>query len=82
MADGAADIWREVPMTHLDALQLHLSHERIRLANARTEGERACRAVWVSQIEKEIAAEMVFLAKNDFDGQTMTDDELLAELSF
>ena len=50
-------------MTHLNALNLRLSHERVRLANAKTEGERAMRTVWVAQIEKEIAGEEKFLAK-------------------
>lgn len=33
---------------HLSALRLRLSHERVRLAAARTAGERELRAVWVS----------------------------------
>lgn len=55
--------------SHLDALQLRLSHERDRLARAKTEQEREMRRVWVAQIEKEIGLE-----------RDMTDDELLAEL--
>ena len=63
-------------MTHLNALELRLSNERGYLAKAKTEGERELRRVWIAQIEKEIAGERVFVAKQD----EMTDDELLAEL--
>jgi hypothetical protein len=41
-------------MDHLDALELRLSNERIRLASATSPQERELRAVWVKQIEKEI----------------------------
>jgi hypothetical protein len=57
--------------SHLDALELRLSHERSRLANAKTAGERELRSVWIAQIEKEIGAEL----------PEISDDELLAELS-
>jgi len=70
----------EMDTTHLHALQTGLSHERDRLAAAKTEGERALRAVWVGQYEKEIAAEMKFLGINDEPLPEMSDDELLAEL--
>lgn len=63
-------------MTHLNALELRLSNERGYLANAKTEGERELRRVWIAQIEKEIAGEQAFIAKQD----DMSDDELLAEL--
>lgn len=63
-------------MTHLNALELRLSDERGYLAKAKTEGERELRRVWIAQIEKEIAGERVFVAKQD----EMTDDDLLAEL--
>lgn len=63
-------------MTHLNALELRLSNERGYLAKALTEGERELRRVWIAQIEKEIACEHAFMAKQD----EMTDDELLAEL--
>lgn len=58
-------------MAHLDALNLNLSNERMRLASAKTDAERQLRAVWVAQLEKEVAAEELFAG---------TDDELLAEL--
>ena len=66
-------------MNHLEALNLRLSNERARLATAKTSYERNLRAVWVAQIEREIAGEMAFLAKVD-DLPEMSDDELLAAL--
>jgi hypothetical protein len=63
---------------HLSALQLQLSNERVRLANATTAGERELRAVWVAQLEREIAGEHAFLGERI--GDDMTDDELLAAL--
>jgi hypothetical protein len=67
--------------SHLAALELGLSHERERLAKAKTEGERALRRVWIAQMEKEIAGELAFLAKQNSDLPDMTDDELLAALA-
>lgn len=67
-------------LTHLDALNLRLSHERGYLAAAKTAGERATRTVWISQIEKEIAREMEFLGIGATIDCDMSDDELLAEL--
>jgi len=64
--------------SHLNALQVNLSNERSRLANAKTEGEKAMRKVWVAQLEKEIAGERQFAVPADI--QEMTEDELLAEL--
>ena len=60
-------------MTHLNALNVALSNERSRLANAKTDGERQLRTVWVKQLEKEVAHEEVNFPD-------MSDDELLAEL--
>lgn len=62
--------------THLNALRNRLSNERVRLANAKTESERALRRVWISQIEKEIGEEKVFIG----DDADMTDEELLTAL--
>lgn len=62
-------------MTHLDALELRLSNERIRLAEAKTQQERKLRNVWIKQIEEEIAAER----KHD-DAEQLSIDELAAEL--
>lgn len=62
-------------MTHLNALQLRLSNERLRLAAARSAKERVLRRVWVAQLEREVAGEIAFEARTE-----MTDDELLAAL--
>lgn len=67
-------------MTHLDALELRLSNERMRLTAATSDQEKALRTVWVSGIEKEIADEYKFLGIEP--PAAMTDDELLAELGF
>lgn len=47
--------------SHLIALITRLGHERARLANARTDHERALRTVWVAQLEREIAGEEALL---------------------
>jgi len=67
--------------SHLEALQVGLSHERARLADAKTESERALRTIWVQQYERQIADERAFLgmpAETPVD--EMTDDEILADL--
>ena len=61
-------------MEHIDTLELRLSHERVRLANAKNAKEREMRAVWVAGIEKEIAAERGRLPD-------MSLDDLAKELS-
>ena len=66
-------------MTHLEALTFRRFNEAARLRLAKTDAERALRKVWLAQIDKEIAQEIVFLGKAD-DLPAMTDDELLAEL--
>jgi hypothetical protein len=63
-------------MTHLDALELRLSNERMRLATEKSPKARELRRVWVAGIEKEIAAEREFIGES-----VPTDDELLAELA-
>ena len=68
-------------MTHLNALQLRLSNERNRLATAKTLSEKELRAVWVKQLEKEVAGEMAFLAQNQIETVDMADDDLLAALA-
>lgn len=67
-------------MTHLDALELRLSHERRRLANARSQNERDLRYVWISQIEAEIEDERRFTSVTSEALPEMSDDELLAAL--
>jgi hypothetical protein len=66
--------------THLQTLEARLSHEKTRLASATTESERSLRQVWIQQCEKEIAAEKLFLGIEPI-ALSLTDDELLAELS-
>jgi hypothetical protein len=46
---------------HLNTLQLRLSHERARLANATKPDEIVQRSVWVAQCEKEVQREIEFL---------------------
>lgn len=66
-------------MQHLDALELRLSHERERLTHAGSDSERALRAVWIAQIEREIAGELVFLGNSPVDS-TLSLDDLMKEL--
>ena len=67
--------------THLYYLELQLSNERSRLADAKSGGERELRKVWLSQLEREIASEIEFLGGKSQDLTEMGDDELLAELA-
>ena len=60
---------------HLNALNLRLSNERARLAEAKSESEKELRKVWIAQIQKEIEREGNFVQEAE-----MSDDELLAEL--
>ena len=62
--------------SHLDALNLRLSNERVRLANAKTDSERTLRTVWIQQIEKEIRNEEGFVTTQD-----ISDEQLLRELT-
>lgn len=69
--------------THLDTLNVSLSHERERVALAKSGGERTLREVRVQQIEKEITHERVFLGlPGDTKIEFISDDDLLAELGF
>lgn len=66
---------------HLNALELRLSHEREYLRAAKTGREKELRAVWIAQLEKEIAAEAVRLLGTTHEANAaLSDDELLAEL--
>ena len=65
---------------HLDSLRLRLSKERGYMATAKSTAEKKLRAVFIRQIEKEIAGEMAFLGKAD-NLPEMSDDELLAALN-
>lgn len=63
---------------HLDALELRLSHERVRLDNAKSIKERTMRQVWVNGIEREIKHEIERLDSTPV--ESMTDDELFNAL--
>jgi hypothetical protein len=64
-------------MKHLHALNLNLSNERIRLSNAKTDGEIELRSIWIAQLEKEISEEEKLLGLKQPD---ISDDDLLSEL--
>jgi len=66
--------------SHLEALQVRLSHERSYLAQAKTEKQRAMRRVWIAQVEKEIAGERKFLGLGAEVVPELSDEELMAEL--
>lgn len=66
--------------THLNALELRLSHERGYLAAAKNDKQRAFRIHQIAMVEKEIAGELAFLGKSVEVLPEMTDDELLNEL--
>jgi hypothetical protein len=60
-------------LTHLHALELNLSHERVRLFAAKSPGERALRAVWVDKLQREIDAEYAFLG---IEPEVLSDEDL------
>lgn len=65
--------------SHLDALELGLSHERERLRLARSQREIQYREIWVRQYEREIASERELLGLPATDA-IMALDDILAEL--
>ena len=65
--------------SHLDALELSLSHERERLRLARSQREIQYREIWVRQYEREIASERELLGLPVTDPE-LTLEEILAEL--
>lgn len=76
---------------HYAALMTNLSNERQRLEQAASEAEYALRAVWVKQLEREVEAEIDFLASkgvnvyhvstlDSTEVGSMSDDDLLNEL--
>lgn len=67
------------PQSHLNALELRLSHEREYLRNAKTGIERELRGIWITQIEKEIAAERKSLGLST-ELPDIGNDELAEEL--
>lgn len=75
-------------LAHMNALELSLSNERVRLVNSKSKVEREWREHNILMIEREIAGEIEFLKSHGLLGtQTadktteMTDEELLAELA-
>jgi hypothetical protein len=66
--------------SHLMALINRLGNERRYLSVAKTEGERALRTVWISQIEREISDEERFLGMAPATGEKLSNADLLAEL--
>lgn len=69
-----------IDTSHLDALQLRLSHEHSYLAAAKSAGERELRSVWIAQIEREIVCELGYFGIVLVEVGVMSDDELLREL--
>lgn len=68
--------------SHINALELRLFHEREYHRQETTESGKALRAVWISQIEKEIASERRFLGIPESSPElNISDEDLLAELS-
>lgn len=66
--------------SHLNALEVRLSHERAFLAAERLPHRAVLRRIWISQVENEIAREKLLLGVVAVDQGEMTDDELLAAL--
>lgn len=68
---------------HLTALITRLANERVALARAKTDQERALRTVWVLQCEKEVNGEEEFLGLpvTDYSAPEISMDDLLAELA-
>ena len=69
-----------IDYSHLNSLQLRLHNEQQRLANAVRVDEINARKVWVRQIEKEIDAEYKFLGFEPLAEESISDEELLAEI--
>jgi hypothetical protein len=69
-------------ISHLEALQTHLSYEHDYLAAAKSQKEIALRRVWIRQIEKEIEGEhqRLGIAPVSDEVAGMSDDDLLAAL--
>ncbi len=70
--------------THLNALELRLSHEREYLRAATSEGDQALRRVLIAQIKREIECEEHFILgivpSRTVLIPALTDDDLLKEL--
>lgn len=73
------------PYSHLEAIELRLSHERARRDSARSQKERDWREHNCRMIEKEQECEIAFLERRGIDCKPVTlddisDDELLSLL--
>lgn len=73
------------PYSHLEAIELRLSHERERVRAAKTAKEREWREHNCRMIERERESEIAFLEKRGIDCKPVSfddisDDELLAML--
>ena len=66
--------------SHLHALELRLSNEKIRLVNAKSPSEVNHRQVFVDQIAREIVGERKFLNLPVVDAPILSDDDLLDAL--
>jgi hypothetical protein len=69
-----------IDYSHLNALELGLSHERERLRLARSPQEIEYREIWVRQYEREIASERELLGMPPEDDAPQTIDDILNEL--
>lgn len=68
-------------LSHLHAIEVRLSNERNRLAQAKSAKEKAFRRVQVQHAEKELAGEYAFLGLTPpSEADKMSDDDLLREL--
>lgn len=64
--------------SHLNAIELRLHNEQMRLKAATSEAEIALRSVWVRQTEDELSAEYKFLGLSQpAEAATMTLDEIM-----
>ena len=70
----------KLSLSHLRALELRRSHERVRLTNATAREESALRTVWLAQIEKEITDEQSFLGLSAGREPEISDNDLYAAL--
>lgn len=68
-------------LSHLEAIDLRLSHERARVTEARSAKDRAYREHNVRMIERERVGELAFLAKQGYvEPAPMTLDEIFNDM--
>jgi hypothetical protein len=68
-------------LSHLDALNTRLRHEKEAIARSKSEDEIKLRKVWIDQIEREIADEYKFLGIDPSVSFEGSDEDLLNELN-